>query len=64
MPPDPGTDAFIRLPDVDWFAVVIVEGIDAASGTPDLPSLGIRFTKEPLDLAANRRNIGRLSLRW
>ena len=29
MPPDPGAEHLVRLPDVNWFAIVVVKDIDA-----------------------------------
>ncbi len=59
MASNPATQPFKRLADVNRFAVVIVEGIDAPLAPTDSMALIVAAVEEGFDLAANGRDIGR-----
>ena len=63
VPSDSGTQTFVGLAYVDWLAVVIVEGIDAAFGSADFPTFRVGTAQESLDFPADRRDITGLSFR-
>ena len=59
MASNPAAQPFKRLTDVNRFAIVVVEGIDAPLASTDSMSLIVAAVEERFDLAANGRDVGR-----
>ena len=60
---DARAESLVGLADVDRFAVVIVESIDAALRAADAPTFGIGAAKKIVNLATDCRDISRLFFR-